>query len=138
MAAVIHRALVLLAFYPALAGARALWRFPAYAAHHGAGTGDAWPAAAVAAGAASLALVVAVGLAWALARRRPRWAALLPAAAALATALGRRLATVGGPEELYLVDDGKWWVALLVGAVVLSLALAAVAPARGGSTLAAA
>jgi len=136
----VHRFLVLLAFYPALAGVQALWRLPAYAARHGVGTGAPWPSATTAAVAASLALVAAAAVAWALGRRAPRWAALLPAAAASIAVAGRRLAAIGAgpPEELYLVDDGKWWVILLAGAVVLSLGLAAVAPARRRPALAAA
>jgi len=120
-----RRLLLLIAFGPAAIATGMLWRLPATAAANGAGQGTVWPMATIALSVAVLALIVGLSIGWRVLQRWPRIVAMLPVFAALIAVGGRRLAVSGAPDEFYLLDDGKLWIALLGVSVVLAGLLAA-------------
>jgi hypothetical protein len=81
--------------------------------------------ATIALSVAVLALIVGLSIGWRVLQRWPRIVAMLPVFAALIAVGGRRLAVSGAPDEFYLLDDGKLWIALLGVSVVLAGLLAA-------------
>jgi hypothetical protein len=81
--------------------------------------------ATIALSVAVLALIAGLSIGWRVAQRLPRIVAMLPVFAALIAVAGRRLAVSGAPEEFYLLDDAKLWVALLGVSIVLAGLLAA-------------
>ena len=98
-----------------------LWDLPAFAARQGAGTGAAWPAQGAAVAGAAIIGVLLYIAAWRLALRTPPAAGVIPALVAVVVLLARHASTYGAPEEFYLVDDWRLWVAyalLSVGAAV--------------------
>jgi len=117
--------LLLIAFGPAAIATGMLWRLPATAAANGAGQGTVWPMATIALSVAVLVLIASLSISWRMPQRRPRIVAMLPVLAALIAVGGRRLAVSGAPEEFYLLDDAKLWIALLGVSVVLAGLLAA-------------
>jgi len=121
----LRQLLLLIAFGPAAIATGMLWRLPATAAANGAGQGKGWPMATIALSVAVLALIAGLSIGWRVAQRLPRIVAMLPVFAALIAVAGRRLAVSGAPEEFYLLDDAKLWVALLGVSIVLAGLLAA-------------